>query len=537
MRRLLVAVFVLALVAPAVAGEASAKFVVSYVSVDHVYLAAGRADGLAVGDRLEKVNNKRVAAVLEVVFVAQHSASCRLLEENGAVHAGDTLIRTRQAPAPPADSRAAAVPPEPAVTTPVDAPVPGAAPARAPTALFGTIALTTYHWNDHTATGLDFTQSSARLNLRAENFGRENVTLAVRTRGRYDVRSRAYNTGGPETEWKNRLWVLSLTYQAPGSPVSLSAGRFLPHGLGNVGYIDGGMLGVRLSKRLQSGVLAGRRPEWAYNEPQISLVKYGGFVAYRSGVGGPLYVDQVMGAAAEVHDGTLSRSFLTWNGSVRRGGLAGVNQSIEMDVNRGWRREKAGKSVTISSLYLQSWLRLSRALRLSLQYDNRQNYWTVEYASMADSLFDDRVRQGLRGRIDLTPFARTMVSASLGYRKATGDADPTVNYALSIHRSGLLGAASTIRLNLSGFDGVYEHGTNYGVRVYLPPWRSIRVYLATGGYAYSVDGQGDGRHSRSFELGTNLDLPGGLYIGSSAEASVGDDIDGLRTLFELGYRY
>lgn len=537
MRSHLATMLFVAALAPVTVADTPAEFVVSYVSVDHVYVQAGRADGLAVGDRLEKRRNSETVAALGVDFVAQHSASCRFLEANGNVKTGDVLIRTFHTPALPPDSQAIATPIETTATDALDPPVSERSLPRAPTALFGTIALTVYHWNDHATTGMDFTQTSARISLRAENFGREDVTLAVRTRGRYDIRSRAYATGGPETEWKNRLWVLSLTYQSPGSPLSLSVGRFLPHGLGNLGYIDGGMLAVRLSEPLKAGVLVGRRPEWAYNEPRLSLMKYGGFLAFRSGLYGPLYIDQVVGAAAEVHAGTTSRSFMVWNGSIRHRGVVGFNQSIEMDLNRGWRRERAGKSLTLSNLYLQAWTRPSRALRLSLQYDNRQNYWTVEYASVADSLFDDRVRQGLRGRIDLKPLDRTSLSASLGYRKATGDADPTINYSTSLHRSGLLGVGSSIRLSLAGFNGIYEHGTNYGVRVYLPSWRAVRAFVAVGGYAYSVDDQGDSRRSTSYELGSNLDLPGGLYLGGSTEASVGDDIDGLRMLFELGYRY
>jgi hypothetical protein len=193
--------------------------------------------------------------------------------------------------------------------------------------------------------------------------------------------------------------------------------------------------------------------------------------------------------------------------------------------------------MTLSNLFLHSWLRVSRAVRVSLQYDNRRNYWTYVYRSQADSLFDSRIRQGIRGRFDLSPISRTWLSGSAGYRKKEGDADPTMSYSGSVRRSGFFGYNLSMSFVLSGFDGAFEHGTSYSVRTQLPSGKLGHLYMSLGGYRYSVNSKNDSRSSRHVELGTSFDFSQGYYIGGSSEWNSGDDIDGLRFQFEFGYRY
>jgi hypothetical protein len=514
-----------------------AQFLVSYVSAEHVYIDAGKADGLHVGDRLGRIIDGKAVAELEVVYVALHSASCRQLEGAPPAAAGDALIIVDKAAVSDIET------PPPVVTEPIEempmlepeAPI-TVAPA-VPVRMYGNASMILYHWADKSDANLDFTQTSARVNLRAENIWMEHLDFAVRTRGRYDVRNRAYSPGISETQWENRLWVLSLAYDNPKGPLAFSAGRFLPRRLGNIGYIDGAMVSAHLSDRFEMATFAGRRSKWAYNEDAPSMSKYGGYISYQSDLHDLLYFDQSIGMVGEFFEGYLSRSYIAWSGSFRQGQRWGASQSIELDINRGWRKDKAGESLTLSNLFLHSWLRVSRAIRLSVQYDTRQNYWTYQYLSQADSLFDDRVRQGFRGRLDLSPLRRTWLSGSIGYRKATGDSDASYSYSGSIRRAGFFGYNMSVSLMLSGFDGMYENGNSYSIRTSLPPGALGNLYASVGGYKYSVSNQSGSRSSRNYEIGTSFDFSSGYYVGGSSEWSTGDDIDGLRLQIELGYRY
>ncbi|HEY6555245.1 MAG TPA: hypothetical protein VI669_17945, partial [Vicinamibacteria bacterium] len=81
---------------------AAAGYSVKYRSAANVYLDAGRAQGLIVGDRLRVVAGDATVAELEVLFAAEQSASCRVVSETRPVRAGDKAVlvpRKETAPA------------------------------------------------------------------------------------------------------------------------------------------------------------------------------------------------------------------------------------------------------------------------------------------------------------------------------------------------------------------------------------------------------------------------------------------------------
>ncbi len=100
----------LALVSVALAA-AGPSYKVRYRTPTNVYLDAGRAAGLAVGDRLRVMDAQTVVAELEVVYAAEQSASCKVVSETRPVRVGDVVV-------PVAAPRAA---------TPAPAPAPGGA--------------------------------------------------------------------------------------------------------------------------------------------------------------------------------------------------------------------------------------------------------------------------------------------------------------------------------------------------------------------------------------------------------------------------
>jgi hypothetical protein len=156
---------------------------------------------------------------------------------------------------------------------------------------------------------------------------------------------------------------------------------------------------------------------------------------------------------------------------------------------------------------------------------------------MADSLFDDRVREGLRAGMDITPFTRTSLNGSVGYRKTAGDANPTISYSTNLRRTGLFNYGATLAISLFGFDGTTESGLGYNFRAQFPRGKIGNPYFVIGGYTYAVDGQSDSHRSSSIEVGTSFDFSQGYFIGGSTEWNTGDDIKGIRTLIEFGYRY
>ena len=55
---------------------------VRYRSAETIYLDAGKASGVDVGDRLEVLRDGKVIARIEVIYAADRSASARVLSES-----------------------------------------------------------------------------------------------------------------------------------------------------------------------------------------------------------------------------------------------------------------------------------------------------------------------------------------------------------------------------------------------------------------------------------------------------------------------
>jgi len=76
------------------------RIAVRYLSADHVYLDAGLAEGVAVGDTLTVARDGRAIATLVVVHAADHSASCTVVFAAEPVRAGDAVAAARGRTAP-----------------------------------------------------------------------------------------------------------------------------------------------------------------------------------------------------------------------------------------------------------------------------------------------------------------------------------------------------------------------------------------------------------------------------------------------------
>lgn len=214
---------------------------VRYRSADTVYLTHGSAEGVAVGDRFEIVRNNAVIATVEVIFVAERSASAKVINESTQIAAGDTARRIGAARAAPRPTPPPA-PPAGVMTRPG---------LRTPFSLSGTAS---FDAGDDRTLG--------RLSLRARNIADLPLHARVRARASSD-------------ENGNRLYDASLSYE----------GRFLGARVGRIGntpyvglgYLDGAIVSVNVASFLQVGAFGGLQPDITDLSFDGDATKYGAF--------------------------------------------------------------------------------------------------------------------------------------------------------------------------------------------------------------------------------------------------------------------
>jgi hypothetical protein len=86
------------------AGAVEIRLEVKHRSSSTVYLSGGSANGLAVGDKLSVSSKGAPIGEIEVIYLAEHSASCKIRARAGRAGRRCGVIESR---GPEADSRRA----------------------------------------------------------------------------------------------------------------------------------------------------------------------------------------------------------------------------------------------------------------------------------------------------------------------------------------------------------------------------------------------------------------------------------------------
>lgn len=524
-------------IAPAAA--ATRPIAVSYVSSGAVYLDAGRAEGLVPGARLRLVRGGETVAEIEVDFVAEHSASCKVATSNRPIWSGDKAVLLSS---PAAEGEAAAAPAPAAGEPEVAAPrIPYEPPARTATIpwarSYGSIALgyRTFSVTD----GPSSTETAGRLSLRLREIAGKPLELRVRMRGRRTDRE-GYGRSVSTSQKSDRLYELSLAYDPPDGRFSFLIGRLGSGPYLGLGYLDGALGQVRIGRRFFVGAFGGTRPDLEDLGFGSAGTKYGAFVRFATERDTrPAYADFVLGGVSELaRGGDVSRDFVTLEGRFGSGNRWWLFARGELDLNRDWRREIAGKSSELSNAALSGSVRLAQSWRASISYDQRRSYLTWETRPLPEEIFTRYFREGARVAIEWQSGGWT-ASLAAGQERADEIDEPTDSATLSLLKTSVFGSP----LMLGGDASFYSGGSAEGWVASLRARWAFRgghdLGLTLGGSESSFpDLVGvDARTNEWVRLSGTLQLPFRLYLYGEYELSTGDDLEGDRLMLEIAYRF
>lgn len=544
-RRALEALALISILAgPALAEEPSPWLAVNYVSASTVYLGAGRADGLAVGDRLVVVRRGEEIAELEVAYVAEHSAACRVELERRAVEPGDRARVVAKA-APPVETQ----PPEPQEPKePVPPPPPPPAvgetsaidlvsrgrDAEAPWArMTGTVS---WRWQSFDgADGRGFDESTARLSLAARQLGRRAYDVRIRLRSR-EIRRQP----DAESDTSDRLYEFALVHDPPDGRFSFQVGRLGASPFAALGYLDGFVGQLRVHRNLRLGAFYGTRPEIEELGFASSGQKYGGFLKVsteREASG--FFAEMLVAGIGEYLGGEVDREYVAVEsrlGSQRWH----FYQRAEIDLNSAWRKTLAGEPYQVSNLSLSGSFRPTETVRVSISYDQRRRYRTLDTRELPEDLFDDFLRQGFRFGIGFGRPRGWNASMNVGYRGREGGSDATWSFSGSVHHANFRDLNLLVAVQFSGYRGETSEGylVSLQARKYLRGGHDVGLTVGASQSAVSPVGgfTGSDRLNQWVRLQATARLPRRFFLLGEAEIASGDDLEGQRFILELGYR-
>jgi hypothetical protein len=532
---------------PAPAAVTGTKFNVKYRSAGNAYLDGGRAAGLAVGDRLRVGSAKDAVAELEVAYVAEMSASCRIVSETRPVRAGDVaVLLTARPSAATSPAVPAAAPPSASAATPPTAPVPEEPRPSAPWArVRGSASFGYYKSWDETDYALDFEERTARLDLGLYDIAGRPLTFTLRGRSREDVRARTLSQRTPSSERTDRLYEVALRYEPPSDKVGLEVGRIGIYRFVGIGYLDGFLGRYRPLPDVQVGAFGGRIADIEGLGFDGTGQKYGGFVRLAPGgryaTGG---YDLMLAFVRENADGEVSREYLSLESRLGKGSRWSLFQRAELDLNTGWRKDATGKSTQFSNVSLSGNLRVTPSAWAFVSYDGRRNYRYYRNRTVPEEVFDDLLHQGLRAGINLSRPGGFGATAGFGMSlKEPDPRHPELDIAnaysgnVGVRHADLLSTGFSVGLDGTGFSNGYTEGGLVMARLGRRFGGGHMVDLSYGRSVYRVKVTEEDRTTQWLRLVGRGELGRRVYLQGDFEYDTGDDLEGPRAFLEVGVRF
>jgi len=502
---------------------------ISYISKDNVYVDKGKNAGLTVGDTLIVKRDGENIASLKILYTANHSSSCEIVNFKENVRVGD-VAECKILP----DTKNLALP---SVVAAKEEAINQKKKTSKPFArISGGLSLQWFHFEDQSENNLHFDQPTLRFDLKAKELWGKKYNFIIKMRLRKNQRARSYSKNIPEAEWRNRIYTFYFSYEDINSPINFRIGRILSPNLRGVGYLDGGQIQHNINRDLSWGIYGGLQSSWQFETTQDSLHKYGAYISYTRGNSGSNKFSGTLAYNAMYHGSTVSRQNFYLQSNFSSNNLY-IFQSMEVDVNTSWRREKEARDISFTSFYLSAKYKFSKTLRTGLSYDNRKNFYRYETREMTEDLFDLAFRHGLNADLLLALPKDYSTSLRIGIKKREDDSETTYIGRLTLKKNNIFYKYWKLNLNINGYTNYYTEGWIPSIYISKQFTAGHYLSLSSGMNNYIVKLDGQNRDRYWIRLNGHFQLFGNMYLSGFYSQEWGDDFVGYRVLAEIGYRF
>jgi hypothetical protein len=503
---------------------------VRYLSSEHVYLDAGSTAGLSVGMPARVVRDGQAVAELEVVFTAEYSASCKIISKVGEIVAGDRVVyEAAKESAPPAAVASTGSRTRAGFETATTS------SAQSGPIATGSVAIQWDHVDETADRGLETNLYSLPFRVRVKRLGN---MMEFRARGSVrKIQRTGYSSSTPAEEWRNRIQEVALIREGRDLDWHFAVGRVGGRYTAAAGPFDGLSFSGRVGGGMRLGAFAGFAPEWGDlgfgTDDHLAGATFN--LNHRYGSGGLL--DLVVAGVGRYREGEISREYVTMTTNWNSGTRLSLLQAAEFDINRGWRKEARGSSLTVSSVALTGRYRFTRGVDVRLGYDDRQPIRTWETKSLPDSLFTEARRVGWRAGLNLRSARGLGLNLSGTIRDDDRTGETSTSWNARAYAPNWPVARLSFDASVRGFDGPYLSGWAPMLGATKTTAGGLRLRLAGGYYEYSGN-VGDEQRSNSWmKAGVAQDLSDHWSVGGDYRRDWGDDIAGNRWFLELRNRF
>jgi hypothetical protein len=531
--------------------EVSLNFRVRYVTAEAVYFNGGSADGIRPDDHVWVIRNGQKILLLKVKYVATRSACCLLKKENGENLAETVSVRTddlilcmlpKQTFLERTSVSSPSAPEQPAASLRQKARTSPVAPKRrtdrlkkADNLLNGQISLQSFGQKDRSPQRFDFLESAAYLRLDFERPAGLPLRLVARVRSSRNYRQ----IGTNRTQQRpalHRVYEIALEYNSSISPVELAIGRTLRYELRGVGYLDGLVLGYRINEVWKAGVFAGTQPDLYRYEFRSDQKKLGGFVQMKTPLGKSAEINFGATGIGQYVQQQVSREYLAAQVDFNAARQLYLTQYLEIDFNRRWRRQMSASALDLSNAYFNATYYPRPSLSFGASYDARRLVRTWETQSIADSLFDQALRQGGRASVTFQPTALVRLALDGGLQKQKGMPDG-YSANISANVSNLWRSGVGLNTRVSYFSSGLTAGYYPGLDLSRSFFGVIYATLGGGAYIYRMGNGGQSQSNPWERLRLDANLTRRFFLSSTLENFHGNTMKLVRGFIDFGWRF
>lgn len=534
---LFAALCVLGGLTPREARAATARL--QYLSGSNVYLDAGRAEGLTEGAIVKVIHGGREVARLTVVFVAEHSASCKIDSSLEPLKVGDACLYT---PAARADSGAIGKgmvpfgPPAPNTKPPAPPKIAGAS-GQGGSLVRDIRGLIMSSYTRTTTTGGVFENPTAMVDLTMS--GRAQEELSFRTFATHPMSEAITDLPGVTLhEEDTRIYEAALRYRNPTGRLNAAGGRILIPRLESIGYIDGGGASWRLSPRFTFGAAAGAASDLAVTGFKSQGFRLGGFF---EGVGTSKTSPRrwyALLAAGLLEDSSLTRrQYLVQRFNFWPRPTTSFFQGVEVDYNPSWKQDLGEAPVALTAWSLGTQLQFFQRVWTTVGVDSRRPVLLPEQrAALSPPPLDRYTGINASARLEITDNNSLRVGGSKRRRDRDGKSYVSWDAGLNSRRLGSRFLSGGVHALGYTDGGAQTINSDANLTAQIGPWSTLEL---SGGFGNTIGDQGPAPppayRSQWLRASMNVRGPSGSWVRIGHEWQNGGDGNDLSA--ELGFTF
>ncbi len=501
-----------------------------YISAQSYYIEAGKNQGIAPGDTLKVVRAGRVIALLRVVQASSKSAACSIILKNQQPVIGDRVLYRRRGMGPRkkmTHKKSMARRKLAARKSSRDKHI---------NAISGYISAQSTWRRAMTGSGAGSVVPSLSGRLRIRNIAGTGFSLRLRHRSRRTIRTHAdYAAVNRNDDWYHRLFEASLVYESKNSPYELGFGRVLSPYIRGIGYIDGGHFSRRISETIRVGFAVGTEPDLVTSRVSGRRKKYGAFIAHELGTGSRRRINTTLAFSASNENGIINREFIYLQNNFWLAGRLSIYQSVEVDVNRQWRRTAAGNNLSFSNYFMNANIDITRWMSFFLSWDARKNVRTYATYNMADSLFNENMHRGLTAGLRLNLPADMQFGATGSLRLREDSVRNSIFVSSWLRARHFPRRGHVLSLRLSWINTLFTNGYRPMLSWRLPLNRRTTLTIQNGAYLYDVASS----LSKNFysEVQVHTTLLRSWFFELSYRQYYGTQLESIEAFVEAGFNF